>query len=34
MFEPYEYNITVKKVVLDGEHFFVAKVKEFPYIAV
>jgi len=33
MFEPHEYGITVKKVVIDSKRFFEAKVKELPYVA-
>ncbi|MEN8218998.1 MAG: toxin-antitoxin system HicB family antitoxin [Pseudomonadota bacterium] len=33
MFEPHEYAITIRKVVIDGEKWFEAKVKELPYVA-
>jgi predicted RNase H-like HicB family nuclease len=33
MFEPHEYAITVRKVLIDGEILFEAQVRELPYVA-
>ncbi len=33
MFAPDEYTISIRKVFIDNENWFEAKVKEFPYVA-